>query len=61
VYFSGKERRRGHGIGETRPGTNEAPSGPGTRCQRSFLKKGKREMEAMCIPYISMFVFSLHI
>ena len=54
-----KERRRGHGIGEARPGTNEAPSWPRTRCWRSFLKKGKREMEAMCISYISMFMFRL--
>jgi hypothetical protein len=29
--FSLKNRRRGHGIGEARPGTNEAPSRPITR------------------------------
>ncbi len=55
--FLSKKRRRGHGIGKARPGTNEAPSRPRTRCWRSFLKKGKREMEAICTVYRSMFVY----
>ncbi len=59
LCISLKERRRGHGTGEAKPGTNEAPSRPRTRCWRSFLKKGKREMEAMCISYMSMFMFRL--
>jgi hypothetical protein len=59
--FLCKKRRRGHGIGEVRPGTNGAQSLPRTRCWRSFMKKGNREMEPMCIVYISMFMFSLDI